>query len=131
MGIFKSENLLSLAVAILGVITLFASSSVLFGYSDILGKEGNYPSFVLWGNLITGLLYLLVAIGFKYSKKWTLQLLLGILIILIVNLIVFIFFLINGENYETETLKALSFRIAITGTLAFFAFKKDLIKNKK
>lgn len=130
MELFKSENLLSLAAAIFGIITLFASSSVLFGYSDILEKEGNYAPFVLWGNLITGLLYLLAAIGFKYSKKWTLKLLLGILIILVVNLIVFIFFLINGENYETETLKALSFRIAITGTLAFFAFKKNLKKIK-
>ena len=124
MNLFKSENLLGLAAAIFGVITLFASSSVLFGYSDILEKEGNYAPFVLWGNLISGPLYLLAAIGFIYSKKWTLKLLLGILVILGVNLIIFIFFLINGENYESETLMALSFRLAVTGILAFFALKK-------
>ena len=124
MNLFKSENLLGLAAAIFGVITLFASSSVLFGYSDILEKEGNYAPFVLWGNLISGPLYLLAAIGFIYSKKWTLKLLLGILVILGVNLIIFIFFLINGENYESETLMALSFRLEVTGILAFFALKK-------
>lgn len=126
MNLFKSENLLGLVAAIFGAITLFASSSVLFGYSDILEKEGNYAPFVLWGNLISGPLYLLAAIGFIYSKKWTLNLLLGILVILGVSLIVFIFFKINGENYEKETLMALSFRIALTGILAFFAFKKKL-----
>lgn len=121
MSIFKSKNILSLAAALFGVITLFASSAVLFGYSNILEKEGNYPSFVLWGNLFSGLLYILAAIGFKYSKKWTMHLLLVILVILFVNLFIFIFFLINGENYETETLAALSFRIVFTSTLAFFA----------
>lgn len=131
MSIFKSENLLSLATLIFGVITLFASSSVLFGYSNILEKEGNYPPFVLWGNLFSGLLYILAAIGFKYSKKWTMHLLLVILVILFVNLFIFIFFLINGENYETETLAALSFRIFFTGTLAFFASNQTIIKIKK
>lgn len=125
MNLFKSENLLGLAAAIFGVITLFASSSVLFGYTDILEKEGNYAPFVLLGNLISGPLYLLAAIGFIYSKKWTLKLLLGILVILGVNLIVFIFFMINGENYVTQTLMALSFRIAVTGILALFASKKN------
>ncbi len=131
MSKFKSENLLSLAAAIFGIITLFASSSVLFGYSNILEKEGNYPSFVLWGNLISGPLYLLAAIGFKFYKKWTLYLLLGILVILVVNLIVFSVFLINGAKYETETMAALSFRIVFTGILAFFASNQTITKIKK
>lgn len=131
MNKFKSKNLLCLAAAIFGIITLFASSSVLFDYSNILEKEGNYPAPILWVNLLTSPLFLLAAIGFKHSKKWTLHLLLLILIILIVSLIVFIQLIKNGGAYETETLVALSIRIAFTSMLSFFALNKTIINIKK
>lgn len=131
MSKFKSKNILSLAAAIFGLITLFASSSVLFDYSNIMEKEGNYPSFILWANLLTSPLFLLVAIGFKHSKKWTLHLLLGILIILAVSLIFFFQLIKNEGAYETETIVALSIRIAFTSMLTFFALNQTIIKIKK
>lgn len=124
MSIFKPENLLSLAVTIFGIITLIASSSTLFDYSNILEKEGNYPFFILWINPLTSPLFLLVAVGFKHSKKWTLHLLLVILIIFAGDLTSFILLIKNGGVYETETLVALSIRIAFASMLTFFALNE-------
>lgn len=131
MSKLNLKNLLSLAAAIFGLVTLFASSSVLFGYSDVLEKEGNYPSFILWVNLLTGPLYLLAAVGLAYSRKWTLHLLLIILITLVISLTVFILLLKIGENYETETLAALLIRITFTSMLTLFAYYKNHKKIKR
>lgn len=131
MSTLKLKNLLSFAAAIFGLVTLFASSSVLFEYTNVLEKEGNYPSFILWINLFTSPLYLFAAIGLKFSRKWTLHLLLIILIILVISLTVFIQLMKTGEIYETETLVALSIRIAFTSILTFFAFNNTLIHIKK
>lgn len=131
MSFFRSENLLSMAAAVFGLITLFASSSVLFEYTTILEKEGNYPSFILWVNLTSSPLYLLAAVGLKYSRKWTLHLLLIILITLILSFSLFIQLLKNGEIYNIETMVALSIRIAFTSVLTFFVSNKTLINSKR
>ena len=81
-------------------------------------------------NLLTGPLYILAAIGLKYSKKWALHLLLVILIMLFINLGFFILLMTNHGDYELDTLMALAFRIAFTGTLAFFAFDRTIKEIK-
>lgn len=126
----KFKNLLSLAALIFGLVTLFASSNVLFNYTTVFQKSGNYPSFILWMNLLTGPLYIMAAIGLKYSKRWALHLLLVILIMLFINLGFFILLMTKGGDYEPDTLMALAFRIAFTGTLAFFAFDRTIKEIK-
>ncbi|MCY2687639.1 hypothetical protein [Salinimicrobium sp. TH3] len=80
------QNLLSLAALIFGLLTLFASSAVLFNYTTVFQKTGNYPAFILWMNLLTGPLYIMAAVGLKKSKRWILHLLLVILTMLFINL---------------------------------------------
>lgn len=126
MNHFKSENILCLIALLFGVITFFASSSVLFNITTVFQKNGNYPSFILWMNLLSSPLYLLAAVGLKSSKVWALHLLLVILIMLFLSLTYFILLIKNNENYELETFMALSIRIAFTSTLAFFAFNKTI-----
>mgnify|MGYP006207066433 CR=1 FL=1 len=120
------RNLLSFAALIFGLLTLFASSAVLFNYTTVFQKTGNYPAFILWMNLLTGPLYIMAAVGLKASKKWALHLLLVILSMLLINLGFFILLMKNDGDYEPDTLMALVFRIAFTGTLAFFAFNRTL-----
>lgn len=117
------KNLLGIAAAIFGGITIFASSSVLFGYSDVFQKEGSYPVFILWVNLITGPLYLLAAAGFFYKKMMTLPVLKGILLLLFVNLAFLLMLIITGGDYEMDTWGAMTVRIAVTGIFTFFARK--------
>ncbi len=122
----KFMNLLSLTALAFGLITLFASSNVLFNYTTVFQKSGNYPSFILWMNLLTGPLYILAAIGLKRSKKWTLHLLLVILFMLLINLGFLVLLITNDGDYELDTVMALAFRIAFTGTLTFFAFDRTV-----
>ena len=126
----KFQNLLSLAALIFGLVTLFASSNVLFNYTTVFQKSGNYPSFILWMNLLSSPLYLVAAVGLNYSKSWSLHLLLVILIMLFISLSFFIVHMQNDKDYELETLMALGFRIAFTGTLSFFAFDRTIKEIK-
>lgn len=127
----KSVNLLSIAALLFGLITLFASSSVLFNFTAIFEKTGTYPSFILWMNLLSSPLYLAAAVGLNYSKSWSLHLLLVILIMLFISLSFFIVHMQNDKDYELETLMALFLRIAFTSTLAFFAFDNTIKEIKQ
>ena len=126
----KFQNLLSLAALIFGLLTIFASSNVLFNYTTVFQKSGNYPSFILWVNLLTGPLYIIAAVGLQKSKRWALHLLLVILVMLFINLGYFILLMTNDGDYEPVTLMALAFRSAFTGTLAFFAFDRTIKEIK-
>ncbi|MCG9970901.1 hypothetical protein [Christiangramia crocea] len=129
MNYLKSDNILGLSALLFGVITLFASSSVLFNITTILQKNGNYPSFILWMNLLSSPLYLMAAVGLKLSKVWALHLLVAILTMLFISLTYFILLIKNNEAYELETLMALAIRIALTSTLAYFAFNTTIKEN--
>lgn len=126
----KSETFLSFAALLFGVITLFASSAVLFNFTTVFQKSGNYLSFILWMNLLSSPLYLLSAVGLKSLKMWALHLLLVILIMLFINLTFFILLIKNEGDYELETLMALALRIAFTSTLAFIAFNNTIKEIK-
>lgn len=131
MSKLKIKNILSLAAAIFGIITILASSSVLFDFSYIFKKEGNYPMFILIVNFISGWLYILAAYGINYSKTFTLYLLPGILTMLFFSLSLFIQLMITGGMYEKETLVALSIRIAFTGVLTYYVFNKTIKEIKR
>ena len=131
MSKLKIKIILSLAAAIFGIITILASSSVLFDFSYIFKKEGNYPIFILVVNFISGWLYVLAAYGINYSKTFTLYLLPGILTMLFFSLSLFIQLMITGGMYEKETLVALSIRIAFTGVLTYYVFNKTIKEIKR
>lgn len=115
-----------------GLLTLFLSTSVIFDLFGIRAKEGNYVLFVVWANFISSILYLLAAYGFAKSKKWT-SILLGIsTTILIAAFIGLQIHANSGGIYETKTIGAMIFRIAVTlvfTIIAFFTINKQLNKN--
>ncbi|HUZ58336.1 MAG TPA: hypothetical protein VMU83_06105 [Hanamia sp.] len=51
-------------IALFGLVTLFMSTSVIFGFFQIREKEGNYVLFVVVANFICAFLYLAAAYGF-------------------------------------------------------------------
>src|SRR5574343_384190 len=124
--------ILSTLLAGFGLLTLFLSTSVIFDLFGIRDKESNYVLFVVWSNFISSILYLLAAYGFTKSKKWT-STLLGIsTIILIAAFIGLKIHANSGGIYETKTIGAMIFRIAVTlvfAIIAFFTINKQLNKN--
>ena len=115
-----------------GLLTLFLSTSVIFDLFGIRAKEGNYVLFVVWSNFISSILYLFAAYGFAKSKKWTATLLGISTLILIAAFIGLQIHINSGGIYETKTIGAMIFRIAVTlvfASIAFFTINKQLNKN--
>jgi hypothetical protein len=125
-------NLFATILAAFGLLTLFLSTSVIFDLFGIRAKEGNYVLFVVWSNFISSILYLFAAYGFVKVKNWT-TILLGIsTLILIVAFIGLKIHANSGGIYETKTIGAMIFRIAVTlvfAIIAFFTINKQLNKN--
>lgn len=122
--------LLASMLAAFGLLTLFLSSSIIFNLFGIRAKEGNYVLFVVWANFVSSLLYLSAAYGFIKSEKWTVQPLAISALVLIFTLIGLIVHVKTGGKYETKTIGAMIFRIAVTLIFTFFAYF-TIIKNKK
>lgn len=95
--------------------------SVIFNLFGIRELEGNYVLFVVYGNLICGVLYLLAGYGFFKQKEWT-SLLLGIsFLILLIAFIGLGFHIYSGGIYEHKTVNAMIFRTAASLMLYYVA----------
>jgi hypothetical protein len=119
--------IVAVSLAAFGLLTLFLSSSVIFDLFDVRAKEGNYVLFIVWANFISSLLYLFSAYGMIKFRKWTFQLLLIALSILIVAFIGLLIYINSGGIHEAKTVGAIIFRILLTlgfTTFAYFTFKK-------
>lgn len=125
------KTILYVAVGILStfaLLTLFLSTSVIFNLFNIREKEGNYVPFIVWGNFISSLLYLMAAYGLLKLKKWSTYLLAVSVVILVVAFIGLKVYISNGGVYETKTVNAMIFRITLTTIFVLTAY---LLTNKQ
>ncbi len=120
MKILKIISIILLIV--LGAVTLFMGSSVLFDWFGIRAKEGNYVEFVVWANWLCSFLYLASAYKLLKSQNGATRLLIGAVIILLIALIGFAIHIKSGGLYETKTVYAMIFRTVITLILARISF---------
>jgi len=111
------------------LLTLFLSSSIMFDWFGIREKEGNYVLFVVWANFVSSLLYLAAAYGFLKQKKVTFHILSLSALILVMALLGLFIHINSGGLYETKTIGAMIFRIAVTIAFVFLAYFK-LVKRK-
>lgn len=116
-------NITGFVVSLFGVLTLFMSTSVIFGLFDIREKEGNYVLFVVIANFICAFLYLLAAYGFFIRKKWTTLLLNIAVAILVITFVCLGIHIYSGAVYEEKTVYAMIFRTLLTIAFAFISFK--------
>ena len=96
-------------IALFGIITLFMSTSVIFGLFDIREKEGNYVLFVVIANFVCAFLYLAAAYGFFARQKWATMVLnvaVGVLVVTFIGLGIHIY---SGGIYEQKTVAAMIF----------------------
>lgn len=110
-------------VAFFGIITLFMSTSVIFGLFDIREKEGNYVLFVVIANFICAFLYLAAAYGFFTRQKWTTMTMNAAVAILVITFIGLGIHIYSGGVYEERTVKAMLFRTFLTIGFALISFK--------
>jgi hypothetical protein len=122
----KSKCFLKISAIVLSIfalLTFFLTFSIFFNLFGIRESEGNYVLFVVIGNFICSLLYIMAAYGFWNKKKWTSRFLAMATALLAIVLIVFLFYINTGGLYEDKTIKALIFRLIITGFFWFISFK--------
>jgi hypothetical protein len=112
------------------LLTLFLSSSVIFDWSGIRAKEGNYVLFIVWSNFISSILYLFAAYGLIKLKRWSYQLLATSILFLIIALIGLFFHINAGGLYETKTVGAMFFRISTTSVITLLTYLRIAKWNK-
>ena len=108
----------AIAIGLFALLTIFMSGSVIFDLFGIRAKEGNYVLMVVVLNFICGFMYLIAAYGFFTKKAWTTRLLLVSVGILVVSFLGLMWHINAGGIYEMGTVKAMIFRISITGLFA-------------
>ena len=111
-----------------GAMSVFMTLSVIFDWFGIREKEGNFVLFIVYTNLICGLIYLYAAyINWKKQSNsfYVLTLATGILIVAFVALQIYAN---NGGIHEAKTIQAMMFRIVFTAVMtavSLFIFKKS------
>ncbi|MFN8266382.1 MAG: hypothetical protein U0T31_00095 [Chitinophagales bacterium] len=104
----------TILLSFFGLVTVFMASSVIFNLFGIREKEGNYVLFIVYTNLVCGILYLLAAYTTWTTPKLSFTSLVVSLALLIVAFIAFQFYIYNGGIHEAKTIKAMLFRIVFT-----------------
>lgn len=104
-------------MGIFGLITLVASSTLLFKIGDLAAEAGNTVPVVLWMNFFASFLYLIAAYGLWAQREWTPMVLAIAVVLMLVAAIGFYVHVQTGGAYEQRTIGALTFRIFITALL--------------
>ena len=119
----------SLLAGIFGLLTIKSGGSVLFIDGEARLAAGHYVPFVLWFNFCAGFLYILAAIALWLMRTWSawLSLLLAISTLLIFAILGL--HILNGGEYETRTVIAMTLRSGIWTMIAFFTWNRFL-RNK-
>ena len=117
------KSIFLIILLLFGFVTIFASSSVIFDLFGMREKEGNYVLFIVWVNFVCGILYLIAAFAILKNKTWAKFPLVISLIILIVAFLELFLHIYNDGLYETKTIGAMAFRIAVTAIFLFTTTK--------
>lgn len=124
----------TILLSFFGLVTVFMASSVIFDLFGIREKEGNYVLFIVYTNLICGILYLLAAYTTWTKPKLSFKSLLISLSLLIIAFVAFLLYIQNGGIHEEKTVKAMLFRIVFTAIMTGIGWlnlkNKNLIKEK-
>ena len=126
--------ILTLLLSLFGIVSVFMTSSILFDWFGIREMEGNYVLFIVYANLICGIIYLYAAYAIWENKKsaiWALGLAIFILMFAFIALG---WYIREGGIYEPQTIKAMSFRTLMTLALLILSYgtlKKTPIDYRK
>ena len=112
----RGSQVTSGIMGLFGLITLVASSSLLFNFGGVSAEAGNTVPVVLWMNFFASFLYLIAAYGLFTGKGWTPGVLAIAIVLMLVAAIGFYYHAQNG-GYEQRTIGALTFRIFVTALL--------------
>lgn len=120
---------LAALLLLFGLLTLAASSAVLFNLGNAKAEAGRAVPLVLWMNFVASFLYLVAGGGLIARRRWTLVVLLLAVVLLLVAAAGFALHVRQGLPYEPRTFGALAIRIVVTLLLyaaAQYFFKRGI-----
>lgn len=118
----------SIALTFFGGLSVFLTLSIIFDWLGIREKEGNYVLFIVYANLICGIIYLIAAYANFIKFKKTYLLLTVAIGVLLAAFIALLFYVNSGGIHEEKTIGAMLFRIGITigfTLLSFYTINKN------
>ena len=129
MALIKSDKtiviwILTVIAILFGVLTIKSGGQVLFGGNSYQKAAGNYVLFVVWFNFLAGFVYLVAGAGIWARQRWAVWL---SLLIVIATIIVFAFFglhILEGGEYETRTIAAMSLRSLVWISIFIFSYRE-------
>jgi len=122
---------LSVLLTLAGIGTIFLTLSLLLNLFGIREWQGVFVHFVVYANLLCGIIYLLAAYGLRNQIQKSIDSLLLALVLLFIVFIGLQIFISHGGLYETKTVNGLIFRIAFTAIMygtAVYISKKESLK---
>lgn len=114
-------------MALFGLVTLVASTSLLFNLGGARAAAGHTVPVVLWMNFFVSFLYLSAAYGSITRKRWTPGVLALAVVLMLVAVIGFFLYVQDGGAFEQRTIGALAFRIFVTAL--FYAAARYYIRR--
>lgn len=112
----------TLLLFLIGAVSVFMTLSVIFDLFGIRAKEGNYVLFIVYANLVCGIIYLYAAIANWKNLTNSFYGLVFASLILIVAFIAFGVYISNGGIHEVKTIKAMTFRTVFTLIMAALSY---------
>lgn len=109
-------------LSLIGVVSVFMTLSVIFDLLGIRAREGNYVLFIVYANLVCGIIYLYAAISNWKNLTNSFYSLALASLILIVAFIAFGVYISNGGIHEVKTIKAMTFRTVFTLIMAALSY---------
>jgi hypothetical protein len=98
---------------VFGVMTVISGGGVLFGPRAAQTAAGYYLPYVVWFNFLAGFAYVLAGVGIWVGARWAKLLSMFILVTTMAIAVVFGVHVASGGEYESRTVGALVFRIAV------------------
>lgn len=120
----------SIALTFFGGLSVFLTLSIIFDWLGIREKEGNYVLFIVYANLICGIIYLIAAYANFIKFKKTYLLLTVAIGVLLAAFIALLFYVNSGGIHEEKTIGAMLFRIGITIGFTLLSFYTINNNNK-
>lgn len=116
------RSLLSIVLFGFGILSTFLTISIIFDLFGIREKEGNYVLFIVYANLICGLIYIISAVKNWKGQKSATAFLAGATFILFLAFIALQVYVSQGGVHEEKTLSAMVFRIGLTAVMTAVSY---------
>ncbi len=114
-------------LAVVGIVSMFMTFSVIFDLFGIRKQEGNYIPMVVYGNFICSFLYLIASwYIFKENDLSTIYLIFAVLVLLITYAFM-LYHIQIGKEYEMRTVFAMLGRTSLTivyAAIAWYLFSR-------